>query len=85
MVSIVDGHMPVEIIAVTGHGSGDGGQIGDNKVGHAKERSTLFGLSDREDPYPEISLLRFDLRRRIGSVEGEGKFAIRAQIGRAHV
>src|SRR5215510_4914071 len=78
MVSIVDGHVPVEIVAVTGHGSRDGGQIGKNKVGHAKEGSTLFGLSDRKDSYPEISLFRFDLRRRIGSVKGEGKLAIRA-------
>src|SRR5215813_9904708 len=85
MVSIVDGHVPVEIIAVTGHGSRDGGQIGDNKVGHAKERLTLFSLSDRKDPYPKISLLRFNLRRGISCVEGEGKFAIRALYGSLQV
>src|SRR5262245_19027991 len=77
MVVIVDGHVPVEIVSVTRHRSRDGGQIRENKVGHAKEGSTLFGLSDRKDPYPEISLFRFNLRCRIGCVEGEGKSAIR--------
>ena len=53
-------------------------KLGIIKLVTRKNVSTLFGLSDRKDPYSEVGLFRFNLRRRIGSVKGEGKFAIRA-------
>src|SRR5215813_12550242 len=59
-------------------GPGMVAKLGIIKLVTRKNVSTLFGLSDRKDPYSEVGLFRFNLRRRIGSVKGEGKFAIRA-------